>query len=263
MGENEDIPPFVMRLPAPFRRRIASECGGDWRRVTLDDDGGVTVHNRPQRRSQTQLPSERVPEAREKPRKPLLPELPPLPTPLWAKPPQIKRDKPAPVAPSTFTRVQLPTAKPKGRKPAAVRRAPVPMPPPPPPEPVRQVPPAAPPASIIDPFLARTTSAPPPLPAVIEPVAGAQPVAAAEAGKRRHKRRTGNPRTAKEMLGQLLDLGCTYRRVQENGEAMADVKYQGAFLAQVHGDEGAPREVVLDDYRRVHALVQARKFLSE
>lgn len=41
-------PEFIQRLPLAHRRLIASQCDGDWRRCTLDSDGGITIHNRPQ-----------------------------------------------------------------------------------------------------------------------------------------------------------------------------------------------------------------------
>lgn len=43
------------RVPRAFRRaapmilaRAAIECGGDWTRCVIDDDGSITVYNRPQ-----------------------------------------------------------------------------------------------------------------------------------------------------------------------------------------------------------------------
>lgn len=37
----------VQALPASLRRLLGEQCGGEWDRVTRDDDGGYTVHNNP------------------------------------------------------------------------------------------------------------------------------------------------------------------------------------------------------------------------
>lgn len=41
-------PEYIRALPLAHRRMIAAQCDGDWRRCTRDEDGGVTIHNRPQ-----------------------------------------------------------------------------------------------------------------------------------------------------------------------------------------------------------------------
>jgi hypothetical protein len=72
-----EMPKAVAKLPAAIRRHIATQCQGDWRRVTIDPDGSVTVHNKPQF-TRVELPAQKAPVKRAvkrepKPKPPLAP----------------------------------------------------------------------------------------------------------------------------------------------------------------------------------------------
>lgn len=50
-------------LPPALRRVLSVACGGDWRRVTVDESGVFTVHNQPQWHRTT------LPDVRPRPRR--------------------------------------------------------------------------------------------------------------------------------------------------------------------------------------------------
>lgn len=54
------MPSAIAKLPAAIRRQITTQCQGDWRRVTIDPDGSITVHNKPQF-TRVELPAQKAP----------------------------------------------------------------------------------------------------------------------------------------------------------------------------------------------------------
>lgn len=242
-----------MSLPAPMRRAIRRQCGGDWRRVTLEDDGSILVHNRPQRGSDDPDPLWVPPEPVQR-RPDLIPTLPPLPTPLWVTGPPTKPERPDT---SGFRHVQLrptrPTKKRVTQRPGEAQPLPEDPPPapqpPPAPEPVRKERPPVPMPFEGALFVPKPT--PPARPLTARQV---ELVQNPHAPKKRKKRK-GSPRTTKELLGRLLDLGCTYRRVPK--EPWANVKYQGVPLGQVHSNDDASRAELVGDYQAMRAAIAA------
>ncbi len=238
-----DAPAYVKALPPTFRRQIAKQCDGDWRRVTLDDDGGVTVHNSPQREDiATEVAAVVLRSASTEP-----PPEPPPPS-LQVRT-QIPRNRE--VDTTGFTRIELPAAGPRAKR-VAKKKPPPPLYPPikePDPSPgpvmVGQIPLSVPLSRRRDygqPEFSVGKPAPRPGPPSVRPTL---PPAVAP---QRMRGRTGVPRTGFELLKRLLDLGCTYERLPAS--PFAKVYWEGQTMGLVTCADSSPAEQVLKDFRR-------------
>lgn len=292
------MPAFVAALPAAFRRQIKNQCGGDWRRVTKDAGGGVMVHNQPQRDRDEDPPgpTRKVTPERVAKAAPAPPAWVP-PRPLDRRQAAERRSS---TDTSTFTRTELPAVIPldrvrewarangyevsaKGRVPIKVMDAyrqslepaiqapaepPPPTPAPPQPEPEPPVEPQSPPtpqaepAETAEPGLfssaGPTRAGPgrdvtplnvPPLRRVERP------------DKVIPNRRSGAPRTSKEMLKRLLDLGCRYVRVPQ--QPFAQIFYNGHLIMIVRCEDSLDRRVVVGQYASVRDDLKARGAIGE
>jgi len=68
MSAWDGAPDFILALPGPIRQYFLDACEGDWRRVTADEAGSITVHNKPQFR-RIELPTVMPKSRRQAPRK--------------------------------------------------------------------------------------------------------------------------------------------------------------------------------------------------
>jgi hypothetical protein len=125
-----NAPEHLAHLPAAVLTAIHGACDGDWRRVTLDGDGGFTIHNTPQFRRVELTPQGdtarklglvQPPVRRSRPRATASPAVPAQEVPVErAARPAVP--SPAPAAPASPVAVERPPA---AARPPATTPAPV------------------------------------------------------------------------------------------------------------------------------------------
>lgn len=283
MGERGVMPPLLRAMPATMRNTIKKQCGGDWRRVTVDKTGGVMVHNLPQRELEadeealhlrkrlvgdpTRAVKPRAAEPAPEPERPARP-------PLWdVNAPCDVRHAPDT---STFRRTELPPVLATKKRTPRPRPKPntttnpidllIPAPSPHAAPPNRPVPDAAmfkgPPSRHVRPPLNKRRPVTP-----TDELGRPDPKVAARNGVEveqlrkdqdpdaKIKRRSGAPRSASEGLKRLLDMGCKYVRMPSG--QYAQVFYNGTLIGTVRSDDPCPTETVVDDYRRIRRIVEA------